>query len=409
MTQSETSAEATPTARRRRLGWLILPLMLVLLVALFYIGGGWFFSSQVHSDALAAGPYDPATLENGTVTAVELAKDGTGVITVRRDAEDADETKFLPAEVGLKIGEVLLVAGPATKTAGAEVTRPVLSRIGTGPVAVGDRAGLARDVWLDPAQAGMPYRTVDVRDAGGARFPAWLVPGSDQTKWAVLVHGKGAARSEPLRMGRALHAAGYNLLLVSYTNDDGAPQTNDGMVHYGATEWSDLQAAINYAIGQGAQRVVLGGLSHGGAVVLGFMRNSLLADRVAGMILDAPASSLRRVLDEAADRRKLPVVGLPIPESLENVAFWIASHRYSIQFDAIDYTAMSGLVSVPVLVFQGTEDRTVPAAVNELFARRLGGDATYVPVQGADHLLSWNVNPREYEAAERRFLRAAGL
>lgn len=395
-------------AHRRRAWWLV-PIVLVLAVALFYLGGGWFFSGQVRSDALAGAPYDPSAFETGTVTAVELGKDGTGVITVQRDAEDADETKFLAARVGLKVGNVLLVAGPATKTVAAEVTRPVLSRIGAGAVSVGDRAGLVRDVWLDPAQAGMAYRTVAIRDSGGARFPAWLVPGSDQAKWAVLVHGKGAARSEPLRMGRALHAAGYNLLLITYTNDADAPQTSDGLVHYGATEWSDLQAAVNYAIGEGAQRVVLGGLSHGGAVILGFLRHSLLANRVSGLILDAPATSLRRVLDEAADLRELPVVGLPIPESLEDAAFWIASHRFAVQFDVIDYSAMPGLVAVPTLVFQGMQDRTVPPAVNELFARRLGSDATYVPVTGADHVLSWNLDPSAYEAAERKFLRAAGL
>lgn len=406
MTQPETAA--TPQ-RRRGLGWLIVPLVVGLLICLFYAGGGWYFAGQVHSEALVADSKDPASLETGVVTAVEVAKEGTGVITVRRDAEFADETKFLPARVGLKIGDVLLVAGPATNTDGADVTRPVLERIGTGPVGVGDRVGLVRDVWLNPAQAGWKYRDVAVRDGAGARFPAWLVPGSDPTKWAVLVHGKGASRSEPLRMGRALHAAGYNLLFITYTNDPGAPHTTDGMIHYGAVEWSDLQAAVNYALGQGAQRLILGGLSHGGAVVLGFLRNSLLADRVSALILDAPASSLRRVLDEGADRRRLPVVGLPIPESLENVAFWIASHRYSIEFDKVDYSAMPGLVRVPALLFQGADDGTVPAAVNDLFARRLGGDATYVAVAGAGHVLSWNLDPSAYEAAERKFLRAAGL
>ena len=108
----------------------------------------------------------------------------------------------------------------------------------------------------------------------GRQFPAWEIPVEGSTKWAILTHGKGAARSEMLRMARPLHKAGYNVLIITYTGDVGAPAYDDGMVHFGRTEWQELQAAVEYADAAGADTIILGGASHGGAVTLGFLERA---------------------------------------------------------------------------------------------------------------------------------------
>ena len=71
------------TRRHRRWPWILL-VIAALLVGLFYIGGGWYFSSVIYSDVLKANPYNPNGFWTGTVQTV--GADGS-TITVLPDAE----------------------------------------------------------------------------------------------------------------------------------------------------------------------------------------------------------------------------------------------------------------------------------------------------------------------------------
>ena len=125
-----------------------------------------------------------------------------------------------------------------------------------------------------------------------------------------------------------------------------------------------------------------------------------------GLILDAPAASLGDVIDEAAEFRSLPVVGWGIPESLEDAAKLVVAWRYGVDFAAIDYANRTGLIKVPLLTFQGAADQSVPEAATARFMREGSGrGGTYVVVPDAGHVLSWNFDPKGYEAAIGEFLR----
>jgi alpha-beta hydrolase superfamily lysophospholipase len=67
---------------------------------------------------------------------------------------------------------------------------------------------------------------------------------------------------------------------------------------------------------------------------------------------------------------------------------------------------MAGLIEVPVLTFQGVDDQTVPKAVNDRFMREAGAGGTYEVVDGADHVLAWNLDPEAYENAIEEFTKA---
>ena len=392
----------TRTRTRRRWPWVLL-FGAIALLAVFYVGGAWYFSGQVYADALKSEPYDPANLQGGTVAAYDATGENPSV-TILPDEQYRAETKFDDAVMGVVIGETLLVVGPAVRGDDGSQTRPVQDVIGEAP-RVGDRYGLTRDVWLSPEQAGWDPEYVEVRTPDGRTFPAWQISAEDPARWAILTHGKGAARSEMLRMAKPLVRVGFNVLIITYTGDVGAPPYDDGMVHYGRTEWQELEAAVEYAQDQGAEVIVLGGAGHGGAVTLGFLERGVLARAVDGVILDSPASSFEDVIDEAAEFRTLPVGNLAIPESLEDATKWAVAFRYGVDFSAVDYTDKQGLIDVPLLVFQGSQDRTVPQPVNDRFMANAGKDGTYVVVDGADHVLSWNIDPQAYERTIRRFVR----
>ena len=116
-------------------------------------------------------------------------------------------------------------------------------------------------------------------------------------------------------------------------------------------------------------------------------------------------ASLRDVIDEAAEFRTLPIGGLPIPESLEDVALWIVAFRYGVDFSAVDYSGKEGLIEVPLLVFQGSADRTVAQPVNDRFMLEGSGrTGEYVVTDGADHLMSWNYDPEAFEERVTQFV-----
>lgn len=87
-------------------------------------------------------------------------------------------------------------------------------------------------------------------------------PGGHGT-WAVLVHGKGAEPDEFDRVMPVFERAGIPALAVHYRGDPGMPPGPDGRYGFGASEWADLAAAVDYARSRGAQHVVLVGASMG--------------------------------------------------------------------------------------------------------------------------------------------------
>ena len=85
----------------------------------------------------------------------------------------------------------------------------------------------------------------------------------------------------------------------------------------------------------------------------------------------------------------------------------VASWRYGVDFDAIDYLPGTWL-RVPALVFHGTADATVPVAVSDQLAAAHPDLVREVRVRGAGHVRSWNADPQAYRAEEARFLAGVG-
>ena len=156
-----------------------------------------------------------------------------------------------------------------------------------------DRDAFPGDPWLGH---GIEYREVGVPAALGT-LPAWLTPGDSDT-WAILVHGKGAERTECLRILPMFVELGHSTLTITYGNDEGAPASPGGYYQFGADEWENLEAAAEYALTAGASELILVGYSMRGAIVLSFLYHSAVADRVRGVILDSPALDFEALLDD---------------------------------------------------------------------------------------------------------------
>jgi pimeloyl-ACP methyl ester carboxylesterase len=370
------------TAKWLGLGFGVLALVLVAAV----FGIGWYYSGLIEDGALLV-KHDPPEY------VVEVVALEDGRVTLRFPTEE--ELGKEPRVMGIEWPDGYARVGGNLDVNDNEAVREY--ELLEGTLAVGDLVNFDKYAYPgDPLLAhGMDFEDVRFASPMG-EFAAWQVDGPDDT-WVILVHGKGASRAEALRMLPVIYDAGLPSLSITYRNDDGAPEDPSGYYQYGLTEWNDLEAAAQYALAQGAGDLIIVGYSMGGAIVTNFLYQSSLVDRVAGVILDSPMLDLGATVDLGGQNRNLPGF-------LTTVAKIISGFRYNIDWAALDYLSHVEEITVPVLLFHGDADETVPVETSGTLAASRPDLVTYVLFEDTPHVGGWNVDSETYEAAAREFI-----
>lgn len=369
----------------------------LVLSALAAIGiGGWYYS-----DELLAVPDATAVTDQVTLTQVDPER---GLITL--DIQHGDAVEL--ATVGLQTPEAaLLLEGPARHTEHG-VIRAATLMDGEWP-----RPGATAQTDADtfpgsPGEVlGFPSDEIDVEGELGI-LPAWrVIPAGDvDDVWAVIVHGRGARRSQGNRLLSTLDELRIPSLAISMRNDPGVASPEDGYGRYGDTEWRDLDAAIDHLVAaEGAERFVLVGYSQGASTAMTFLRRSDHAPRVIGSVYVSPLVSLHETLELQARQRDIP--GFVIPPLL-TATKWISSARAGIDFDGLEHHRHVERMpdDIPTLITHGTADTEVPPQPSRWLADALGDDALFVEYPGADHVREWNDDRTRFEDDFASFLSA---
>lgn len=399
--QRPTTAPPAPSEtivrpRRRRRGWWIAAWIVMALVLLVHLGGGWYFSGRIDSSLLAS---DPAT---GTAVYddVEVVSLTGSTITLGK-GPDASDNFDAPGRYGLAWkGGTGFLGSAVTVNPDGTVARPFILDTGTPPVP-GQLAAVERSYWFSPPKLGPSQQLpTDVTITG---MPAWLFrAGATPTDTlAIYVHGQNGSRLNGLRFTQAAIGS-TDVLVISYRNDVGTLKDESGRLQYGQTEWRDLDAAVQWAQGRGVKHVVLAGESMGGAIVAAYMENSPRKALVSGLFLDAPMLSMHQVVANGA-RTALPG-GLGVPSSVIWTAERIASLRFGVDWAAVDYVDNPSWVTVPTLVVHGVSDPKTPAAVSEQLKAAKPSLVTLEEFPHALHVESWNVDAARYDALVASFL-----
>jgi hypothetical protein len=368
--------------------------IVLLIVLLATAGAAWYFSNLIIDKAAVKGE-EPAF--NNEVTAISADRGiGTITYTISADVEDpvsSDDTRSI---VGLKFqdGAYLQLAQGASVD-GRSVTRPFILLQGELPQ-VGAVGQFDWPSYPNAEALGATSRDVTYSAPGGPT-PATVVDpaikGNDI--WVVVAHGRGSSIRQGLRAVPLYAQRGMTTMLINYRDDkkeDGAPY-EDGIGNFGQTEWEDLQAAVQYAIDAGAQKVILTGWSMGGSVVASYLERGSNTDVVIGTQLDSPAVSFPDMVVFGAEQMGIPVQPLaPVVWLAER----ISELRVNLDFDAVEYKDNAATWPVPAAVTAGTADDLVPPDSIEEFAAALP-DGEFHLFEGASHTGEWNLDSAKYD------------
>jgi alpha-beta hydrolase superfamily lysophospholipase len=322
-------------------------------------------------------------------------KKNISVIAVEKSSITLQKTKNTKrvGTFGIQGTDGQAMVGPILTSDEKTITRPILNlagaffpteKIGWNTTVYGGRL---RD------SLSLPIQEVAVPDQHGQTLPAWFVPGSASDAWVLLVHGTTGTREQTLRAGKTFAALGLNLLAISYRGDIGAPAS---LSHLGDTEWQDLEAAVQYALNQGARRIVLAGWSLGGTIVETFLDRSQLANRIQAVVLDSPVLDWQEAIKTLTRKNKLPgFIAAATAKLIEQ--------RTGVRLADLKQTRSGKVQSTPTLLFHGERDATAPIRVSDLFASSQAS-VTYYRIAEADHTQCWNADPAAYEMHLKAFL-----
>ena len=374
--------------RAINVGIAVLAFVLVAIVTVS-LGGAWYISDILKEDGLLPKHEEP-TFD------LVVSKVGDGLIALDTTADTNENGRWrLKGVFGLESLHAYSQVGAIVELDESHVVRELLPI--DGDLEVGQKVRIDQYTFPeDPLVAhGIPFEDSTFSSPLG-EFPAWFIPGTNDT-WVIFVHGRGAERTEALRILPMIVDRGHPSLVITYRNDEGLPPSDDGYYHFGQSEWEELEGAVKYAIDNGAQDIVLVGFSMGGAVVANFLLVSPLSEKVRGAILDSPMMNFNTTVDLGGRER-----GLTRP--LVVLSKTVASIRFGVDWDKLDYVSRADELVLPILLFHGDEDRLVPIESSEAFAEARPDNVKYITFDGSAHVGGWNRDRPRYETAVSNFL-----
>ncbi|WP_082579338.1 alpha/beta fold hydrolase [Arthrobacter sp. Soil736] len=305
--------------------------------------------------------------------------------------------------------------GPITgMNAEAGTVSRVVERVDAGDLTTA-RAGIwSGYVFSKPDQLGLPYSEVEIPVEHGAA-PAWKFAPTKITAtsdiWAIHIHGMGGTRAGALRGVPVANRLGCTSLVVSFRNDREAPAAADARYMLGQTEWRDVEAAVRYAVGEGARQIVLFGWSLGGSIALRLDDLSAHSGYVSGLVLDAPVMDWTRTLISNARATGLPapIASLGLGLMRTKTFRWVTGLAEPLDFQSSDWVGRASELNKPVLILHGMGDLSTPFEVSQLTAKLRPDLIHLVPFEVEGHSQEWNVDAEKWESAVADWLLGLGL
>jgi dienelactone hydrolase len=229
-----------------------------------------------------------------------------------------------------------------------------------------------------------------VADAGAAAGADAVAEARASATWAVHVHGIRTTRVTALRTVPAALELGWTSIVPSFRGDGEAPWEGRAS-HLGAREWADVEVALEHAVSNGADRLVLVGWSMGATITHELLARSAHRDRLAGVVLVAPALDWSVTVRSQARRAGLP--GFVVDAALGAMATPVLCRTVGLR-SPVDVRELSWLRAPrqlpPTLLIHSTGDTTVPFSASREFADAHPDTVTLAVSEPAEH--AWERN-----------------
>jgi len=235
----------------------------------------------------------------------------------------------------------------------------------------------AKQLAATPSAIGLTYEDVFLTSASGTKVHGWYVPGGDEARTLLFLHGNAGNISHRLDSLRLFNELGLSVLIIDYSGfgqSGGSPGEQQS--------YEDARIAWHYLTdtrGVPAGRIVIFGRSLGGGVA------SWLATRTmpAGLILESSFTSV-----PALARKYYPI--FPI--------HWLARIHY-------DNASRLPAVTCPVLIAHSPDDELVPIGHGRALFSTAREPKQFLEMRG-DHNSGFMLSGQHYRRGLARFIAA---
>ena len=254
----------------------------------------------------------------------------------------------------------------------------------------------------DPSSQNIEFEQVSFIGEDGLTLPGWYMASSNKTsiknnnndKAILLVHGRGADRTEGMRYAKPLIEAGYNVLAFDMRH----PRQNPSIIStMGFHEKKDVIAALNFLEKEkNIKDIGLMGFSMGAAAGIIVMAKD---QRVKVGVFSGGYAHGMDVLSEQAKR----IHGLPrypLMPIVEKLFEW----RGDLDSDEINPEKYIGQISPrPVYIMHGTADQTVDFSHGQRLFSAANEPKLFWQAQGGRHTRLWQHDKEKAESSVVEF------
>ncbi len=262
-----------------------------------------------------------------------------------------------------------------------------------------DPAFLSRAEESSERLAATESETAKIVSQDGSLLVGHFIPCDNPRRVIIAVHGWRSSWHKDFGMiADFWHNNGCSVLYVEQRGQNNSEGEHMG---FGLTERYDCLSWVNWVIGRCGNDlpIYLAGVSMGAATVL--MASGLeLPENVHGIMADCGFTSPGAIWKHVAEKNLHILYGM-------HGAIADALCRRKILVGAGEYSTVEALqhATVPVLFVHGTDDHFVPVEMTYENYRACASPKRLLIVPGADHGMSYFVEPARYEEAVKDFWR----
>lgn len=244
------------------------------------------------------------------------------------------------------------------------------------------------------SQLGIPFEEVEFKNSENLTLRGWYFPAKASNKAIIMVHGITADRREGLRWVKALHNAGFNLLLFDLRNHGKSDKSPTGM---GYSEKRDVIAAVDYLQKvRYNNKIGVFGVSLGGATAIMAMAED---ERIMAGMFEASYAHLADLLTQIA-KRDFSLPRFPIIPSV----LWIYKLRSGMSPALMNPEEYVGKISPrPVYIIHCPNDNYTEFSHGKRLFASAQQPKFFWEAPCTVHARAWQSDPKKAEKIARDF------